>query len=102
MQTPEWFGKEIWTHVGYNLIRTLMAQAATTSRILPRTISFKAPWQTLEAFQPMIEQQAVHDAVCALRLYHNLLGAMRVIAWKTDQIALNRGPRKNAAIIMPG
>jgi hypothetical protein len=76
-KTPELVRKEIWTHVlAYNLIRTLMAQAATTHGILPRTISFKGTLQTLEAFQPMIEQQAVHDADLRLRLYQNLLGAI--------------------------
>jgi len=34
--------KEIWTHIlAYNLIRTIMAQAATSHHIEPRSISFK-------------------------------------------------------------
>jgi len=78
-KTPESVRKEIWTHVlAYNLIRTLMAQAATTHGILPRTISFKGTIQALEAFQPMIDQQAVHDAALQLRLYQNLLGVIAV------------------------
>ena len=55
-KTPELVRKEIWTHIlAYNLIRTIMAQAATTHDLLPRSISFKGASQTLEAFQPVIE-----------------------------------------------
>ena len=54
-KTPELVRKEIWTHVlAYNLIRTIMAQAATKHDILPRTISFKATIQIVEAFQPLL------------------------------------------------
>ena len=57
-KTPELVRKEIWTHIlAYNLIRTIMAQAAATHDILPRSISFKGAIQTLEAFQPVIELQ---------------------------------------------
>jgi hypothetical protein len=55
-KTPELVRKEAWTHIlAYNLIRTIMAQAAATSRLQPRTISFKGVLQTLEAFQPLID-----------------------------------------------
>ena len=51
--------KEIWTHVlAYNLIRTVMAQAAAGEGLPPRSISFKATLQVLEAFQPLIAYQA--------------------------------------------
>ena len=41
-KTPELVRREIWTHVlAYNLIRTIIAQAAATHDLLPRTISFK-------------------------------------------------------------
>jgi hypothetical protein len=56
-QTPELVRKEIWTHLlAYNLIRTVMAQAAARDGILPRTISFKGTVQTLQAFQPMLQR----------------------------------------------
>ena len=61
-KTPELIRKEIWTHIlAYNLIRTIMAQAATTHDVLPRTISFKATIQTMEAFQPLL---AFHGLYC--------------------------------------
>jgi Transposase DDE domain len=76
-KTPESVRKEIWTHaLAYNLIRTLMAQAAATHNVLPRTISFKGTMQTLEAFQPLIEQQAAHDITRRLHLYQHLLDAI--------------------------
>src|SRR5262249_40658324 len=57
-QTPELVRKEIWTHVlAYNLIRTIMAQAASRHGSEPRTIRFKGTMQTLEAFQPVIAMQ---------------------------------------------
>lgn len=54
-KTPELVRKEIWTHVlAYNLIRTVMAQAASEHALGPRSISFKGAMQTLEAFRPLL------------------------------------------------
>jgi Transposase DDE domain len=76
-KTPDLVHKEIWTHIlAYNLIRTVIAQAAATHDLLPRSISFKGACQTLEAFQPVIELQAAHSAAQRLRLYQDLLGAI--------------------------
>lgn len=76
-KTPDLVHKEIWVHIlAYNLIRTIMAQAAATHDLLPRSISFKGTCQTLEAFQPVIELRAVHSAAQRLRLYQHLLGAI--------------------------
>jgi hypothetical protein len=76
-KTPELVRKEIWTHVlAYNLIRTLIAQAAATHDLVPRSISFKGAIQTLEAFQPMLELQAERGGAHRLHLYQNLLRAI--------------------------
>src|SRR6516164_8202741 len=57
-QTPDLVRKEIWTHaLAYNLIRTVMAQAAAGHGVEPRSISFKATLQVLEAFRPLIAFQ---------------------------------------------
>ena len=54
-KTPELVRKEIWTHVlAYNLIRTIIAQSAVRHGISPRSISFKATMQMLEAFRPLL------------------------------------------------
>jgi hypothetical protein len=76
-KTPELVRKELWTHIlAYNLIRTIMAQAATQHGIEPRSISFKGAVQTLEAFQPVIALQGQHDTAFRRILYQNLLGAI--------------------------
>jgi len=78
-KTPELVRKEIWTHVlAYNLIRTIMAQAATKHGMEPRSISFKGAVQTLGAFQPVIAIQGEHDSTARGRLYQQLLDAIAV------------------------
>ena len=50
-KSPAMVRKEIWMHLlAYNLIRTLMAQAAATAGVCPRDLSFKGTLQTLVAF----------------------------------------------------
>ena len=76
-KTPELVRKEIWTHIlAYNLIRTVMAQAATKHEIHPRTISFKGTIQTLEAFQQLIAFSNEHDDELRTHLYENILKAV--------------------------
>jgi hypothetical protein len=76
-KTPELVRKEIWTHIlAYNLIRTIMAQAAARHEIVPRSISFKGALQTLDAFQPLIEHRAAHHTAYRLQLYQHLLDAI--------------------------
>jgi hypothetical protein len=76
-KTPELVRKEIWTHIlAYNLIRTIIAQAATKHGIEPRTISFKGAIQTLEAFQPVIALQGDRSTACRQKLYEQLLDAI--------------------------
>jgi hypothetical protein len=76
-KTPQLVRKEIWTHVlAYNLIRTLMAQAAAIHDLVPRSISFKGAIQTLAAFQPVIEFQSAQGAAHRLWLYQILLRAI--------------------------
>ena len=76
-KTPELVRKEIWTHIlAYNLIRTIIAQAASKHHIEPRAISFKGAIQTLEAFQPLIATQGERDSTHRLHLYQKLLDAV--------------------------
>jgi hypothetical protein len=54
-QTPDMVRKEIWAHLlAYNLIRTVIAQAAAKHGKHPRQISFTRAMRTLEAFRPAI------------------------------------------------
>src|SRR6516225_3398006 len=76
-KTPALVRKEVWAHIlAYNLIRTVMAQAAARHDIVPRSISFTGAMQILEAFQPLLEFAAACDAAGRLRLYHDLLDAI--------------------------
>ena len=51
-KTPSMVRKEIWAHLlAYNLLRTVMAQAALQYGVLPWHLSFKGALQTLNAFR---------------------------------------------------
>ena len=76
-KTPELVRKELWTHIlAYNLIRTVIAQAASKHGLDPRSVSFKGALQTLEAFQPVIALRGQHDAAIRRELYQRLLDAV--------------------------
>ena len=76
-KTPGLVRKEVWTHVlAYNLIRTIIAQAAAKHDIAPRSISFKGTVQTLEAFHPVIAIQGQHDSSLRSQLYQQLIDAI--------------------------
>jgi hypothetical protein len=76
-KTPELVRKELWTHIlAYNLIRTIMAQAAIKHGIEPRSISFKGAIQTLEAFQPLIAMQGENSPAFRMQVYQQVLDAI--------------------------
>ena len=76
-KTPGLIRKELWTHIlAYNLIRTIMAQAAAKRNIEPRSISFKGALQTLEAFRPVIALLGEDDPEFRRALYERLLAAV--------------------------
>lgn len=75
-RTPEMVRKEVWAHVlAYNLIRTVMAQAAAAHGVEPRALSFAGAMQTLAAFQPALSGVA-DDPTGWERLHRALLGAI--------------------------
>jgi hypothetical protein len=76
-KTPEMVRKEVWAHVlAYNLIRTVMAQAAAEHGFPPCSISFTGTLQTLAAFRPLLELQAAGGNGSRLRMYRDLLCAI--------------------------
>jgi hypothetical protein len=76
-KTPELVRKELWTHIlAYNLIRTIIAQAASKHGLAPRSISFKGAVQTLEAFQPVIALLGEDNAEFRRVLYEQVLEAI--------------------------
>src|SRR3954447_11660329 len=98
-KTPDLVRKEVWAHVlAYNLIRTAMAQAAAREGVEPRSISFKATLQVLEAFRPVIAAQADRGAEHLAALYEELLRAIAVhrVADRPDRFEprmTKKGPR---------
>jgi hypothetical protein len=73
-KSPEMVRKEIWMHLlAYNLIRTVMAEAALRHDLAPREISFTGTLQTLWAYRTLIEQASwpQHDV-----LYEQVLEAI--------------------------
>jgi hypothetical protein len=106
-QTPDLVRKEIWTHaLAYNLIRTVMAQAAARDGVPPRSISFKAAVQVLEAFRPLIACRAQRDPGRRAALYDQLLRAIAVhrVADRPDRFEprmAKRGPRRFDCLSRP-
>jgi hypothetical protein len=98
-KTPELVRKEVWAHVlAYNLIRTVMAQASAGVDAPPRSISFKAALQVLEAFRPLIACRADRGAAHLAALYEQLLRAIAVhrVADRPDRFEprmTRKGPR---------
>jgi hypothetical protein len=106
-KTPELVRKEIWTHIlAYNLIRTIMAQAASKHGIEPRTISFKGTIQTLEAFQPLFAIQGDRDWAHRRNLYQQFLDAVAThrVADRPDRFEprlRKRRPKKYDSMLHP-
>ena len=93
---PELVRKELWTHIlAYNLIRTIVAQAATKQGIEPRALSFKGAVQTLEAFQPVLAGLGDPDAELGT-VYGHLLDAIAThrVADRPDRYEPRRKKRR--------
>ncbi|WP_406696367.1 transposase [Singulisphaera sp. Ch08] len=78
-KTPEMVHKEIWAHLlAYNLLRTVMAVAASENGLEPWQVSFKGAKQAVTAFAPKIEaarpadRPALIDAMLAVIAYHRV------------------------------
>lgn len=102
-KSPAMVRKEIWMHLlAYNLIRTLMAQAALEAGLCPRDISFKGALQTLVVF-------AAAGWSCPNRsnqLYATVLRAVAThrVNNRPDRIeprAVKRRPKKGAYLNEP-
>jgi hypothetical protein len=100
-KTPELVRKEVWTHIlAYNLIRTIMAQAAFRHDVEPRTISFKGALQTLEAFQPLIDFQGHRGAGFRQHLYEQLLDVIVLhrVADRPDRFESRQKKRRHRKV----
>jgi hypothetical protein len=106
-KTPELVRKELWTHIlAYNLIRTIIAQAASKHGLDPHSISFKGAMQTLEAFQPVIALQGEHNAEFLKIAYERLLDTIAIhrVADRPDRYEprqLKRRPKPYDRLMKP-
>ena len=106
-KTPELVRKEIWTHIlAYNLIRTVIAQAASKHDVEPRSISFKGAIQTLEAFQPLIALRGETNYAFRRSLYRQILDAVAThrVADRPDRFEprqRKRRPKKYDKMMKP-
>ena len=73
-KTPELVRKEVGANVlAYNLIRTIMAQAACRHDCQPRSISFKGTIQTLAAFQVVVSIHGQRNPRLRIAFYWQIL-----------------------------
>jgi len=103
-KTPDMVHKEIWTHLlAYNLLRTVMAVAASENDIEPRKVSFKGAKQALTAFAPKIEaarpedRGPLIDAMITTIAYHRV--GDRPGRWEPR--ARKRRPKKAVRLMQP-
>jgi hypothetical protein len=103
-KTPDMVRKEIWIHLlAYNLLRTVMAVAASANDIEPRKVSFKGAKQALTAFAPKIEaarpeeRAPLIDALLATIAYHRV--GDRPGRWEPR--ARKRRPKHSAILTQP-
>ena len=103
-KTPAMVHKEVWTHLlAYNLLRTVMAVAASENAVDPRAISFKGAKQALTAFAPKLEaarpeqRAGLVDAMLKAVAYHRV--GNRPGRWEPR--ARKRRPKPGARLMQP-
>jgi Transposase DDE domain len=103
-RTPEMVRKEIWAHLlAYNLLRTVMAVAASENGLEPRQVSFTGAKQAVTAFAPKIEaarpadRPALIDALLVVIAYHRV--GNRPGRWEPH--ARKRRPKPGARLTQP-
>ena len=103
-KTPEMVHKEIWTHLlAYNLLRTVIAVAASENAVEPRAICFKGAKQALTAFAPKLEaarpehRAGLVDAMLKAVAYHRV--GDRPGRWEPR--ARKRRPKPGARLTQP-
>lgn len=102
-KTPAMVRKEIWMHLlAYNLIRTLLAEAAQTVGTAPRELSYKGALQTRNAFAPIGSSTDVDPAALYARLLQAI--ARHRVGDRPDRVeprAVKRRPRPQTFLTQP-
>jgi putative transposase len=78
-KTPSMVDKEIWVHfLGYNLVRKAACQAALLQEVHPRTVSFTATKQTVNASRSQLTQAPALERIRQGGLLLEQVGKERV------------------------
>ena len=97
-KSPQMVRKEVWAHLlAYNLVRSVMAEAAKQVRLRPDELSFAGAWQTIHAFAPYLRNIANEEQ--AGRLWQGMLAAISChrVDNRPDRVeprAVKRRPKK--------
>jgi len=87
-KTPQRVRNEFWTHLlGYNLIRGVMASAASKSGRSPWEISFKGTLQTLSQFLPLLLSGISSEVWCQALL---TAAATHIVGNRPDRVEPRR------------
>lgn len=103
-RSPSMVKKEIAVHLlAYNLIRALMARAATLAHVLPRALSFKA---TLQLWRSFSQQWRWHPSPATNSWVQNMLRAISTMTIphrpnRVEPHAIKRRPTTDALLTMP-
>lgn len=103
-KSPQMVNKEIAVHLlAYNLVRGLMARAASATHVIARALSFKGALQLLLAFQQHLRWAGRKSAqiMCA-----HLLGAISAMTLpirpgRVEPHAIKRRPKPHALLTVP-
>jgi hypothetical protein len=103
-KSPRMIRKEVGAHLlAYNLVRTVMAQAATLADVLARALSFKGAIQVLNAYH----QQLRHSAGARISIMAaHVLGAVSTLRLpsRPDRVeprAIKRRPKPHRLLLIP-
>lgn len=78
-QSPEMVKKEIWAHLlAYNLIRTVIAQAAQKHGVPPRNISFKRAMRSVEQFRSTLANAKEHELASIYDTLLDIIASHRI------------------------
>ncbi len=103
-KTPEMVRKEIWAHLlAYNLLRTVMAVAASENDVEPREISFKGAKQVVTAFAPKIEAARPEERARLIGVMLTTVAYHRVgdRPGRWEPRARKRRPKHGARLMQP-
>lgn len=103
-KTPEMVRKELWMYMlAYNLIRVVMAKAAASAGLLPRTLSFTGALQAVNIFGFALLFAATKARAPLLEAFYSTLVTHRV-GQRPDRIeprAVKRRPKPHALLTIP-